>query len=233
MKIRAKFSKQGSVKFIGHLDLMRYFQKAIRRAEIDAVYTEGFSPHHVLSFAAPLGVGLESVGEYLDLAVHSMVSCQDIREKLNAVMAEGIYIENVTLLPENAGNAMASVAAAEYLVRFRIDREPQFDWKSQLSDFYAKDCILVRKKTKKSEVELDLKPNIYQLFVEGEGIRMTVDASSAGNIKPSLVLEAFYKEYGQLPDPFDWEITRLETYRKTETEQGWKLVPMDEVDIGA
>ena len=56
MKVRVKFSKYGPVKFIGHLDVMRYFQKAIRRAEIDVAYSEGFSPHQKLSFAAPLSV---------------------------------------------------------------------------------------------------------------------------------------------------------------------------------
>ena len=67
MKLRIKFSKHGTMKFIGHLDIMRYFQKAIRRAEIDVVYTEGFSPHQKMSFAAPLGLGLYSNGEYFDV----------------------------------------------------------------------------------------------------------------------------------------------------------------------
>ena len=65
MKLRIKFSKHGSMKFIGHLDIMRYFQKAIRRSEIDVAYSEGFSPHQKMSFAAPLGVfnkiGLRSI----------------------------------------------------------------------------------------------------------------------------------------------------------------------------
>ena len=58
MKIRIKFRKYGVMKFIGHLDMMRYFQKAMRRAEIDIAYSEGFSPHQIMSFAAPLGVGV-------------------------------------------------------------------------------------------------------------------------------------------------------------------------------
>ena len=57
MKLRIKFKKYGAVRFIGHLDVMRFFQKAIRRAQIDVVYTAGFSPHQVMTFAAPLGVG--------------------------------------------------------------------------------------------------------------------------------------------------------------------------------
>mgnify|MGYP001042815149 CR=1 FL=1 len=69
MKIRIKFAKQGTMKFIGHLDVMRYFQKAMRRADVDIRYSEGFSPHQIMSFAAPLGVGITSDGEYLDIEV--------------------------------------------------------------------------------------------------------------------------------------------------------------------
>ena len=60
MKVRVKFSKHGAMRFIGHLDVMRYFQKAIRRAGLPIVFTEGFSPHMVMSFASPLGVGLKA-----------------------------------------------------------------------------------------------------------------------------------------------------------------------------
>ena len=63
MKARIKFAKWGAMRFIGHLDVMRYFQKALRRADIDVAYSEGFSPHQIMSFAAPLGVGLTSNGE--------------------------------------------------------------------------------------------------------------------------------------------------------------------------
>ena len=67
LKIRIKFRKQGSMKFVGHLDMMRYFQKAMRRADVKIRYSEGFSPHQIMSFAAPLGVGITSNGEYLDI----------------------------------------------------------------------------------------------------------------------------------------------------------------------
>lgn len=67
IKVRIKFSKHSSMIFIGHLDIMRYFQKAMRRADIDIAYSAGFNPHQIMSFAAPLGVGLYSNGEYLDI----------------------------------------------------------------------------------------------------------------------------------------------------------------------
>ena len=105
-KLRLKFSKNGPIKFIGHLDVMRYFQKAIRRADIDIKYSEGFSPHQLLSFAQPLSVGATSDGEYLDMTVNTMISTEDIKERLNAVMNEGISILAVEELSENAEKAM-------------------------------------------------------------------------------------------------------------------------------
>ena len=67
MKARIKFSKVGSMRFIGHLDLMRFFQKAFRRAKIAISYSQGYSPHQLMSFASPLGIGLSSDAEYLDI----------------------------------------------------------------------------------------------------------------------------------------------------------------------
>ena len=101
MNIRMKFKKSGCMKFIGHLDVMRYFQKAIRRAEIDIAYSEGFSPHMIMSFAAPLGVGLTSEGEYVDLQVNSCKNSKAAVDALNKVMVEGMEVVSFKLLPEN------------------------------------------------------------------------------------------------------------------------------------
>lgn len=102
MKIRIKFRKYGVMKFIGHLDMMRYFQKAMRRAEIDIAYSEGFSPHQIMSFAAPLGVGITSDGEYLDIEVHSTRSSIESVKALNDTMVEGVEIVSYRMLPEHA-----------------------------------------------------------------------------------------------------------------------------------
>ena len=104
MRVRIKFSKHGVVKFIGHLDIMRYFQKAIRRAGIDVTYTTGFSPHQVMSFAAPLGVGHYSNGGYLDIEVNSHNGRQDMIDRLNGAMVPGIEIKNIVALGDNISN---------------------------------------------------------------------------------------------------------------------------------
>lgn len=148
MKLRVKFSKHGVLRFIGHLDVMRYFQKAIRRAGIDIAYSTGFSPHQIMSFAAPLGVGLESNGEYMDIEVHSLTSAKEFVDALNAQMADGIKVLEVKLLPDNAGNAMASVAAARYTIAFRKEYQPLFLSASVVNNFMCQENIIVTKKQK-------------------------------------------------------------------------------------
>ena len=92
LKVRIKFRKYGVMRFIGHLDVMRYFQKAIRRAEIPIAFTTGYSPHMIMSFAAPLGVGTESLGEYFDLELAETVPTSEITRRLDAVMVEGVHV---------------------------------------------------------------------------------------------------------------------------------------------
>ena len=214
MKLRIKFSKHGVLKFIGHLDVMRYFQKAIRRAGIDIAYSSGFSPHQVMSFAAPLGVGLESNGEYMDIEVNSLTSSQQVMDALNGQMADGIRVLEVKLLDDNSGNAMASVAAASYSIRFREGHRPQFLSARSLNDFCSQQEITVTKKTKRSEAVFDMKPYIYGLSLDEDGstIHLTVDASSANNLKPSLVMKAYFEMNGSIPDDNALLITREETY---------------------
>ena len=115
MKIRIKFRKYGIMKFIGHLDIMRYFQKAMRRADIDICYSAGFSPHMIMSFASPLGVGLTSDGEYLDIEIGNELSSEAAVKRLNRVMAEGVEVLSFQRIPEEkSANAMSLVAAADY-----------------------------------------------------------------------------------------------------------------------
>ena len=229
MRVRIKFSKHGVVKFIGHLDIMRYFQKAIRRAGIDVTYSSGFSPHQIMSFAAPLGVGYYSNGEYLDIEVNSHNGRQDMIDRLNGAMVPGIVIKNIVALGENAGNAMASVAAAGYTLEWKDGYELPSDLEDKVSKFYGQDSIMVTKQTKKSTLELDLKPGIYEIKASENSIYMLVDASSSGNIKPTLLLEAFYDFVGMEFEPLAIQITREETYTDIGKNGKRNLVPLDAV----
>lgn len=227
MKIRIKFRKYGNLKFIGHLDVQRFFQKAVRRAGIDVAYTTGFSPHQIMSFAAPLGVGLESNGEYMDIEVNTFSNCQDIVTRLNQACVEGIEVLSAVVLPKEAGNAMASVAAAGYTVRFREGREPAFDWQNKITSFYERESIPVTKKTKKGTMEIDLKEGLYALELRGSALYMLLNASSAGNIKPQMVIEAFLADYQDTLKENALLITREETYTNIGTADMPKFVPLE------
>lgn len=223
MKVRVKFSKYGPVKFIGHLDIMHYFQKAVRRAGIDVAYSEGFSPHQIMSFASPLSVGHTSQGEYFDMEVNSFTDKADMKQKLNQVMVEGIEVLQVRFLDKGEGNAMASVAAAAYLVAFGDNFKLPENWKDAFLSFYQQPHIPVVKKTKKGQREIDLKESIYQLEIRGDEVYMLVDAGSGSNIKPEFVMETFLGQAGiELPE-YPFRIHRVETYKR---EENGRLAPL-------
>ena len=104
MKIRIKFRKWGVMKFIGHLDMMRYFQKAVRRAKIDIRYSEGYSPHQIMSFAAPLGVGITSDGEYFDIEVNESMTSKEAVAALNETMVDGVEVTSCLLYTSDAAD---------------------------------------------------------------------------------------------------------------------------------
>ena len=112
--VRFKFMRTGPVRYLGHLDMLRYFQKAVMKAELDAKYTEGFHPHQIMSFAYPLGVGMETYGDYMDLEMNACEDAEALMGRLNAVMHEGIKVTGAVILREKALNAMAAVAEADY-----------------------------------------------------------------------------------------------------------------------
>ena len=225
MKIRIKFRKYGNMKFIGHLDVMRYFQKAIRRADVGIRYSEGFSPHQIMSFAAPLGVGITSEGEYLDIEVVPPEEGCHLTERLNAVMAEGFEVVGCFKLPDSAANAMSIVAAADYQLTLRpgYEVEQPEEWVQGLLDFYGQDEVLISKKTKKGEKQLDLKQLVYELSASMEDgspvIFMKISTGSTENIKPELVLDAYYQPRGEERPAFAWMTCRREVYADLAPEQ--------------
>lgn len=222
MRIRIKFRKFGAMKFIGHLDMMRYFQKCMRRAEIDIAYSEGFSPHQIMSFAAPLGVGVTSDGEYLDIEACSTLSSEESLRALNEVMAEGVEVVSYRRLKDTDQKAMASVAAADYEIRIKEGYDaPKADYADALERFFEQPKeVLICKKTKKGEKTMDLKKLVYDFRIAMEQDRpvfyMKVCAGSVDNLKPELALSALYEFMGQTFNPFSVQIHRIDVYSDTE-----------------
>lgn len=225
MKIRIKFAKNGSMKFIGHLDIMRYFQKVMRRAEVDIAYSEGFSPHQIMSFAAPLGVGLTSRGEYLDIEVHSTDSSVEMLKRINDTMVEGMEVLSYRLLPDSSKNAMSLVVGADYVVKFRDGYEPDIDIIEKFNEFIKQSSIEILKKTKKSEMLVDIRPMIYKAYIDDDNtFFMKLATGSANNLKPELVMQAF-SDYADFElKEFSLIVERLEIYGMSED----KLIPLED-----
>lgn len=228
MKARIKFRKNGVMKFIGHLDIMRYFQKAIRRAEIPIAFTSGYSPHMIMSFANPLGVGLTSDGEYFDIELTESIASKEAVRRLNEQMVDGMEIVSFVQIPDDKkSKGMSIVAGADYLSSVKNGSLPE-DLAEKLEAFYAQNEICVVKKTKNSEKEVDIRPMIYKLECRDGKIYMRVAAGSVQNLKPELVTEAFVRYLGMDAEEVTFTHHRLETFAESEnTESKMILVPLD------
>ena len=259
VRIRVRFTKTGPLKFIGHLDVMRYFQKAVRRADIPAALSEGFSPHMIMSFAQPLGVGKTSGGEDFDLDLKDGASFDrdDFVDRLNRQMSPGIEVLNAAEVPADKKNkGMALVAAASYMICFRkgqTDFANETDSISRLSEkihaYLAQEQIPVLRKTKKSEEETDIRPwifdmeacladekmqngDIWNVEADPVGFRILVSARSGSNLKPELLIMNFASYAGLSVPEASLLIHRINLYgRQPKAEEDGDLVPLDEIRV--
>lgn len=246
MKARLKFSKIGSMRFIGHLDVMRYFQKAFRRAGIAVSYSQGFSPHQLMSFASPLGIGLSSEGEYLDIVLDDYVEKELFLSRINAQMNEEITVTDFLYLEEESKSSMAVLAACDYLIFLKPDGTSFLSEKTRrkqaVSALMNRTSVEILKKTKRSEKVVDIREYIYlatddreafypgtevssvQDFLLCEGylplFYMQLTAGSVVNIKPELVLEAMHEQEGEHFDGLQFQIHRLEMYGDAKMKKG-------------
>lgn len=233
MKIRIKFKKWGCMKFIGHLDMMRYFQKAIRRANIDICYSEGFSPHQIMSFAAPLGVGITSDGEYFDIEVNSTLSSKASLEALNNTMVDGVAVTEYVKLPDNAKTAMSIVEAADYSLSFKegiVSPHTASQWAKIIEEtFTSQESFNIIKKTKKSEREVDLKPLVYDFKVCGDEenpyFYIMLSTGSTNNIKPELVLASIFEKCNIEYNASEIQIHRIDVFAS----QNNKFIPLSQM----
>jgi radical SAM-linked protein len=269
MIFRIRFAKYGVVKFIGHLDAMRYFQKAVRRSELPIKYSQGFNPHQLMVFAQPLGVGVTSDGEYMDIETEDNdfngepLSDARVSEILGSALTEGFEIVSIRQIPWDEGakhpeNAMSLVAGADYVMSLKdgygvssfdtdesdssgintVKSDRLIYLKNKLESFMAQESIVVLKKSKSGERDMDIKPYIYEaavtdnseipLFMDPVGVAhadlyepgvrffFRLSAGSAVNIKPELVMEAFLKYCGAEYNELAFQIHRAQMYSDIE-----------------
>ncbi len=204
MNIRLKFTKGNEVKYISHLDLMRVFQRAIRRTGIPISYSSGFNPHQEISFGAPLSLGVTSAAEYVDFKLVEAMDVQEIENRLNSSLPEGIRILGGMKLGESPKSAMSVVTHSRYKIRMNIENVTAEELNKSIEEFVAQEDIKVMKEQPKKGFalkEIDIRPMIVGMRLsESREPMHIIDclllSGSRGNLKPELLMMAFKKFTG-------------------------------------
>lgn len=231
MKARLRFVKLGEMQYIGHLDLMRYFQKLFRRSGLDMSYSKGFNPHQIMSFASPLGVGLTSIGEYLDISLESLGE-YTVNEWIDIINAHSnglVLVTEFIIIPDDTKPSMSLLSAASYRISFDDKKSAE-----DVEEFFDRsETIIYIKETKKSKIEIDLKKEIPVLsadygvfentlskiciinnrdyekkYIDTENkncIYMLCKAGSVLNIKPEMLFDVYGKT-------MEYQIMRLDMF---------------------
>lgn len=231
VNIRTKFRRSDEVKFISHLDLMKVFERAIRRAKLPIAYSQGFNPHPGMVFGLPLGVGVTSDAEYADFEVtDDGISIDKFVEGLNAQLPQGLEILSAKVR-NTKQNIMSIIAASEYttIVGTKADCNEK-NIKQSIHRYLEQKEIIVEKRTKNGIKDTNIRDMIYDLNFEIKpfGVfniikfTMLVSAGSKANLKPDLLTESLC---GFLD--IDFEIDRVHRTKLFVKAQDQLLDPMD------
>jgi len=177
-----RYEKTEKTKYVSHLDFVRMFGRALRRAHLPMAYSEGFNPHPLLGFALPLSVGYTSECEILEIALTEEIAPEKIMERLNNVLPDGVKI----LSAHEGKSNMKKLDIALYQV-FPEKTPPG------IADFLSMEQILIEKKTKSGIKETDIRPDIKDIKVTLGKIEMMLSAGSRANLKPEVVIAAMNK----------------------------------------
>jgi radical SAM-linked protein len=189
-RLRTTFARDDAMKYITHLDMMRFFERALRRAEIPVFYSEGFSPHAQIALAAPLAVGVTSECELLDVFLERTMTPREFSERLTSQVPPTIRILKV----QEAGLALpslqAEVRAAEYEVDVAVPAGVDVD--AAIASLLASETFPWEHKREDETRSYDLRPLVHEVdVIEREGerarLRMLLRNDNTGSGRPEQV----------------------------------------------
>lgn len=195
-RLRAKFSRGETVKYISHLDTLRTFERTIRRAGIPIAHSQGFNPRPQMSFGLPLSVGVTSDSEFVDLEMDEKIRPQEFIDRMNNSMPEGFRIIEADYI-DSKGSLMSSISGASYKVWVEAEVEiSKEELQKRIKAFLEKEFITVEKESKGHIKLVDIRPDIFAFEVVAHNPNevcffMTLSAGSNSNLKPELVIKAF------------------------------------------
>lgn len=165
---RALFEKTGNAVYISHLDLMRLFQRAFKRAGLPLTHTKGFNPRPSVSIALPLSLGVESACELLDFDLEGeKVECEEICTRLNGALVEGVRVLQVY----EEMSKLKHLALLECVVTLEYDAGIPADALQRVEALFARQEVIVEKKGKNGVTEQNIIPMIRRIAVTAAGER--------------------------------------------------------------
>ncbi len=239
MIIRAKYTKTGTMVYLSHLDLVRLFERAFRRISLPMAFTQGYNQHPIISFAAPLSLGVSSTAEYLEVVLSEAMDPNDFINEMNETLPAEIQIREAVLKTDKQNKSlMHEVALLDYSITLTAENITAAELKQSLADFLDRDTIIIEKKAKPSKgrnrsgpkktKQIDLKTFIHQMSLSSNRdnhfeIRLKIRVFDHGTVKPSLVMKEWLLHTEVPVHPDDLEIERTEIYKLNQ--QG-AFVPM-------
>ena len=192
MRIRITFAKQGALRYTGHLDLHKLWERAARRAELPLAYSQGFHPQPKMNLASALPLGFSSRCEVLDMRLEHDITLDGLSDRLNDTLPSGIHVFDVEQVEERAPALQTQVVAAEYEVRM-IESNPSSaasagfgeDLKQSIESLMGSESIVRTRRGK----EYDLRPLIEELDVLDDKIVMKLSAREGATGRPEEVLD--------------------------------------------
>jgi radical SAM-linked protein len=185
MRLRITFAKVGALRYTGHLDLHRLWERAARRAELPLAYSQGFHPQPKLAIAAALPLGFSSRCEVLDMRLEHEIPLDGLLEKLQETLPTGIQVVSVESVDEKLPALQTLVASAEYRVTL-TDSIDSLELKRRIDSVMATESIIRERRGK----TYDLRPLIEMLDVEPDGkIFMRLAAREGATGRPEEVLD--------------------------------------------
>ncbi len=195
-KIRLTFSKTGEMKYLGHLELVTLFSRAIRRAEIPVAYSAGFHPLPKFTFGSPLSVGIESMAEEMDLELAEYMKPYEIYERLNKTLPDGIKILEAAEVPLKLNHISAIITETTYLIFLENGRSLTSISRSKMEErinmLLQRDEIIIHQQRQGEKRSINMRPLIKKFFLADDNtLQLTLGKGESGNVKPHEVAAHF------------------------------------------
>lgn len=197
--LRFRFYRGDELKYIAHLDVLRLFERSIKRAKLPVAYTQGFNPRQKMVFGLPMSIGLTSDSEFADIELTKDIDPDNFIETINKYLPDGIRVDKAAALTTK-NNIMNQITAARYEIVFETEIPmSHFEIDNLVRMILSKEEILVKKKTKKGPRPVNIRPWIYSLSAYKKDTRVFVleaflSAGTENNLRADLLLEAFSQE---------------------------------------